>query len=314
MALWTPAEIATALWLDASDSSTITIATGISNWADKSGNLNDAQQGTGSAQPTVNSGGLNSLDTISFNGTSQFLALPTGFLYNAIAFSLFIVLKCGVQSNAGHFGPNTSNNAGIELLDNTIVSKPTLVRINGSEKYSTGAWRTDSSFSISSIVANSSAVSGFLDGTALTPASGISALNYNGYYAIGKYSTTYFSSLEVAEFIIITSDLSSENRQLIEGYLAWKWGLQDNLPANHLYKAYAPTIYTSTGGIILSGTSLYNIIRDITLNSYGGIILSGNSILEADWIRFVLDNVKITQQDSIYSVTQKASKFIATLL
>jgi len=26
----------------------------------------------------------------------------------------------------------------------------------------------------------------------------------------------------------------------IDGYLAWKWGLQANLPATHPYKKYAP--------------------------------------------------------------------------
>jgi hypothetical protein len=37
-----------------------------------------------------------------------------------------------------------------------------------------------------------------------------------------------------------TSALTSSQIQQIEGYLAWKWGIQSNLPAGHLYKSSAP--------------------------------------------------------------------------
>ena len=77
MALWTPLQISTALWLDASDSSTITIDTGISLWADKSGNNRNAVQSTTARQPTVSSGGINGVDAIAFNGTSHCFILPT---------------------------------------------------------------------------------------------------------------------------------------------------------------------------------------------------------------------------------------------
>ena len=41
MALWTPSQITTALWLDASDEATITDNLGsVSEWRDKSGNSN----------------------------------------------------------------------------------------------------------------------------------------------------------------------------------------------------------------------------------------------------------------------------------
>jgi len=49
---WTPADISTAAWYDASDSDTITEAGGsVSQWDDKSGNGLDLTQGTGSDQP-----------------------------------------------------------------------------------------------------------------------------------------------------------------------------------------------------------------------------------------------------------------------
>lgn len=50
--LWTPANISTALWLDANDRTTITLnGATVSSWADKSGNGKNATQSTAANQP-----------------------------------------------------------------------------------------------------------------------------------------------------------------------------------------------------------------------------------------------------------------------
>lgn len=57
-----------ALWLDASDTATIThVANAVSQWDDKSGNGDHATQGTGSLQPTTNASSQNGLNVIDFN-------------------------------------------------------------------------------------------------------------------------------------------------------------------------------------------------------------------------------------------------------
>jgi len=64
-----------ALWLRADKG--VTIATGVSSWADQSGNGNTATQATGSAQPTRNASdaSYNNQATLSFaSAASQFLA------------------------------------------------------------------------------------------------------------------------------------------------------------------------------------------------------------------------------------------------
>lgn len=40
--------------------------------------------------------------------------------------------------------------------------------------------------------------------------------------------------------VVITYDASDSGRETIEGYLAWKWGLQSLLPENHPYEKRAP--------------------------------------------------------------------------
>jgi hypothetical protein len=39
----------------------------------------------------------------------------------------------------------------------------------------------------------------------------------------------------ICELLIFGTAFTTNQRQQIEGYLAWKWGLQANLPANHPY-------------------------------------------------------------------------------
>src|SRR4051812_3371069 len=58
--LWTPAELrgTSELWLDGSDVSTISVATGISTWRDKSGFGRDATQATTGNQPAYSAGGF----------------------------------------------------------------------------------------------------------------------------------------------------------------------------------------------------------------------------------------------------------------
>jgi hypothetical protein len=63
-------------------------------------------------------------------------------------------------------------------------------------------------------------------------------------FGFGEYSTlsgggppdTYIS-----EVLVYNTVLTDTPRQKIEGYLAWKWGLQSTLPPDHPYKTAAPT-------------------------------------------------------------------------
>lgn len=71
---FSPLDLSPALWLDASDTSTITESGGaVSQWDDKSGNGYNLQQGTGTAQPATGTRTINSLNVIDFDGTNHFM-------------------------------------------------------------------------------------------------------------------------------------------------------------------------------------------------------------------------------------------------
>lgn len=48
--------------------------------------------------------------------------------------------------------------------------------------------------------------------------------------------------VKMGEFLIFNRALTTDETQKLEGYAAWKWGLQANLPADHPYKNAAPKV------------------------------------------------------------------------
>jgi hypothetical protein len=63
----------------------------------------------------------------------------------------------------------------------------------------------------------------------------------------GGTSTNSFQSY-VAEILVFNTGLSETNRRLVEGYLAWKWGIQGLLPNTHPYYAATPSAGVTTAG------------------------------------------------------------------
>jgi hypothetical protein len=62
---------------------------------------------------------------------------------------------------------------------------------------------------------------------------------------LGINTGTYASELsdsQIAEVILYSGELSYANIQRVEGYLAWKWGFQNNLPENHPYRNAIPMV------------------------------------------------------------------------
>jgi len=45
----------------------------------------------------------------------------------------------------------------------------------------------------------------------------------------------------ISEILVFNTSHTDTQRQIIEGYLSWKWGLQSNLPDNHPFKSAAPS-------------------------------------------------------------------------
>jgi len=59
---------------------------------------------------------------------------------------------------------------------------------------------------------------------------------------LAKSISAYVFGGLMVEVVATPNDSTTAERQTIEGYLAWKWGLVNSLPAGHPYKNSPPTI------------------------------------------------------------------------
>lgn len=77
--------------------------------------------------------------------------------------------------------------------------------------------------------------------------SGLTSDTPSEFLTLGHY--TNFSDVvetpmdgDIAEVLVVRGAVDATTRQTIEGYLAWQWGLEGNLPIDHPYKSAAPTV------------------------------------------------------------------------
>jgi len=252
--LWTPAQITTALWLDAAETSTITLnGTTVSQWSDRSGNGRNATQSTASKQPTYIVSGINGKPALAFNAVASNF-MNTGTLnvamrndYTVIATLFTANTSTGLNwyLNPGFLGgerdgATTDHGLGFSgLTPITGIGLPdtTLQATNpvSSNVSAITYWDRTSSTGVCRWYLNGTA-----NGTG-TGASGARTASLG--MALGSMSDIGASpwlSFTVGEIVVTNSVLSTSNRQLVEGYLAWKWGLQSSLPIGHPYKNVPP--------------------------------------------------------------------------
>jgi hypothetical protein len=86
------------------------------------------------------------------------------------------------------------------------------------------------------------------------------------------------ASFHVCEIIAYSRALATTDRQMIEGYLAWKWGMTTQLPNGHPYQKFPPTgeqvIVASTPSNLYSGLVSWLDMADSTTYT-----LSGNTAI-----------------------------------
>jgi len=231
------------LWLDALDAKTVSGTTNVTAWNDKSGNGRNV---------TATNGPSYSSDTIIFPGINgRFLENTAWNNFNRIDHTLIAVHRpdtstaftgntrlFSIQQNSGTpyvvfpYLNNTTPNgyindgssstqpasSGKTLLDNSSTSNYNIITasISGTSQaiYNNGTLQDSRTFTI----------------TANTVTSGVKIG--------GQFSENYKGS--VKEIIIYTRALNATEIQIIEGYLAWKWGYQTLLPSTHSFRNFPP--------------------------------------------------------------------------
>lgn len=288
MALWTPAEITTALWLDASDSSSITIGTGVSNWADKSGNSNAAVQATTANQPPVISAEQNGLDVIRLDGANDGFTLSDDVENTESEWNIFFACNpASASDSTDHYLFHASGDLFIllQIQDTNKIGVYNNSLIDGPAA-TTGAQILH--FDISS-------GGGYYRDGELLQSQSFSSIAIDGNIGLFRHAlaSSYVCDGDVFEVLFVKGSIDSSTRENIEGYLAWKWGLEANLDAGHTYKSAAPEIVDANelltfypdGGVVLGGAAAVD--SDSTdannLLSYdadGGVVFGGAATVD----------------------------------
>ena len=239
-----------SMWLDGADVTTFTYSSGtsIATWRDKATGI-FGSNASPTNQPTLVSSSQNGNSTVFFDAAAalKYIDIPA-WSFGTTSRSLFIVMKniaSAVNSNVLGGYPHwlwdrvNGNNANVWTMVGILQIRPGdfIYFMPRNEYLIIGiiySSPTMTAYQTGSQVLNYTSLSSFFDAT---NGYRLGALNNGDDSAPFPYR--FYGN--IAEFITYNTALTTLQRQQVEGYLAWKWGLQANLPANHPYKSASPT-------------------------------------------------------------------------
>lgn len=227
-------------WWDASDPHGNGVApsdsTEISSWKDKSGNGYHAT-GANSARYSAENKCLLFISNVGY--TTSYPANPTTetifVVFNTDSLGGFLIIGSSGSGNRAtgitNFGSPNSTFNGYVILKGGVSY--------GAVSYGLTAGIT--TLATTTVNTSSNQTTASLNGGASSLDNNISSYNA-GYTYIGKDSSVsqFWFKGKFMEMIIYNSVLSGPQIQKIEGYLAWKWGIQNKLPTNHPYYSVKP--------------------------------------------------------------------------
>ena len=256
--LWSPTALASTagtvlVWLDAADSSTFTLSGNrVSQWNDKSGGNRHVTQAAAAQQPIRVPTSQNFLPVVVFDGSNDFMSnatLPTAGLTSVSVIAVFLV-------NSG--GATEDVIAGIGQTGGTGAVRG-FYRAPSGTTVGFAGWAADVvSSALSYDIAGSHHVFGFVqnglaasnnvtllrDGATELRSTTAALITSSAGFSVGSLQGaavgSYYSDVSVAEIIVINGALPAFDRQRVEGYLAWKWGLQSQLAAGHPHRTSPP--------------------------------------------------------------------------
>lgn len=260
----------------------------VSNWADKSGNANDAFQGNASSQPTLNSNGLNYHNTINFsndnldgvagfNTHDYFVVAKPDVTVNSLANHGYVVSYTSTQGNGLALGTITLN------LTNEVATH--IVTGTGTQ-YAGGYQDAAASYATGTIFnsRNNAGATGqdlFINGGSVTitedsPGDFANYTNQGYRLGYGPNKTNDFDG-DIAEVISFNTRLSDADRRDVATYLAIQYGITLDI-TSQAYTEGGVTIYNETTyatDIAGIGQNLNNGLQQTTSGSINtGAIVS----------------------------------------
>jgi hypothetical protein len=240
-------------WIDGADRTSITFASAntISAWNDKSGNGYNLSQSTSAYQPTYSSNYVN-LGTAS----NYYMNIPQAAINNASSWSLFFVINPINSTNwilAKQF--DGFNSGTLSITYNGYRSSGTTNVLyfraqNEGTLFSGPAPLTTNSVQLITMRYDGTNLQYYLNGNLGSTTPGAFALanltiatnfTLGAWIVAGNFENPGTTNYNLGELQFFNNALSTSQRQQMEGYLAWKWGLQASLPSSQPFKNFPPS-------------------------------------------------------------------------
>lgn len=217
------------LWYDGADLRTLDLTgTLVTQWRSKRGAAIQLSVPSGLTSPTYSDG------LLQFNGTNtalsqRFQSMPYSPGYAAGVFSAVaagqVLLASGIPFNVN--ATLTLSTAGIRFGTSPLAAGLGSAGLNILIGTAAG---------LGAGVEQQLYLNGTLVGTNTTDRGGVA----EGVFVGMTSNFTAFFNGSLGELLLGCEVLTSEDRQILEGYLAAKWGIQAKLPADHPYRNVAP--------------------------------------------------------------------------
>jgi hypothetical protein len=229
------------MWFDAALTSTITVSgSSVTRWNDRSGWAT-----VGYAMSNVGLGVLSGLDTLNGlnmirfpDGSGNFLQSTTTMAGSSGQQATFLVAKMFPTQTQRYSEFYASNNfrwqydsSALEIGNRTYTATPGAMGVIYPGNLA------DTAFILTHYrIANSFTVR--LNGSNYTPtASNIAGYPSPATATMGGQGGSFY----LGEFMQYSHNtITVHQSRAVEGYLAWKWGLQKSLPSNHPYRYFSP--------------------------------------------------------------------------
>ena len=222
------------LWLKADTGVTLN-GSGVAQWADQSGNGNNATQSVAAGQPTLVSGAINGLPAVSFNGTGQDMQFNLT-LNGLTGMTIFMVNANGASYTGGGdkvyncpiFWDETADWGTVHLspFEQSVTWEFGTGQADNLNSYTRPA-SIGTAFTLTDVVKNGATENLYVLGTLVSTQTGkltaIANTQSTGNLGVG-YLNTHWNG-QIAEVIVYTVALTDAQRQQVEQYLETRYGL-----------------------------------------------------------------------------------------
>lgn len=207
------------LWLDAADASTITTATGVSEWRDKSSTGSKWTQATANNQPATGTQTMGGKNVLVFDGTNDALSASAP-LSTSMPMTLFIVKRIVTKLDFGM----TYAASGYNYIGQSSTTGKVLWSFNGSTFAEGPSDVSGTNIIATCVLPASGSGDAFINGG--TRVGGNTARPIlTGTHYIGRFQYGNWSNVWIAEVLSYSAALSSADRKKVESYLGKKWGI-----------------------------------------------------------------------------------------